>query len=198
VARRFIGQKELAFIARVNRELIQRVVGQEITYYQVLAEQTQTNDLYNEAVHKAYAQPVRVNCLVYYENTQEVVTNFPPDMKFKIDVFFHNAELVDRNLVPKMGDFVQFGEVLYEIYQATQPQLVFGQIDQKVMTRCTCGPARQGQVGLVKQPVPTPTRDPLAPRYSAQPVDRQLRTGERLGAGAAQTTFPFSFPIDLL
>ena len=180
MSRKFIGQKELTFIARVTKELIQNVIGQEVTYYQILADKTKTNDLYNEAINKAYAVPVRVNCLVYYENTQEAVTNFPPDAKFKVDVFFHNSELVDRNLAPKMGDFVQFGEVLYEIYQATQPQIVFGQIDQKVMTKCTCGPARQGQVNLVKQPSPTPSRDPLAPRYSAQaPQANIMLKGER-------------------
>ncbi len=48
--RKFIGRKELAFVAKINRELIQEVIGQEVTYYQVLADKTKTNDLYNEAV----------------------------------------------------------------------------------------------------------------------------------------------------
>ena len=67
------------------------------------------------------------------------------------------------------GDFVQFGEIVYELYSVTQPQLVFGQIDQKIMTKCVCGPARKGQFDPVKQPSPVPREDQNAPLYSAQP-----------------------------
>ena len=162
----------------VTAELIQGVVGQEVIYYQVIAEKTRTNDLYNEAIQKVIAQPVKVNALVYYENSTQSVTNFPADSKFKVDVHFHNAELTSRNLSPKMGDFLQFGDIVYEIYTVTQPQMAFGQIDQKVMTKCSCGPARQGQVNLPKiqtPPQPSPHNDLNSPKYNEQPRDVKLK-----------------------
>ncbi len=176
--RKFIGRKELGFVAQITRELIQGVIGQTVTYYQILADKTRTNDLYNEAIEKTYAAPVQTSCLVYYENTTETVSNFPADAKFKVDVYFHMAELIDRNLNPKMGDFVQFGSVVYEIYSAVQPQPAFGQIESMIMVKCTCGPARQDQFGLPRQPLPAPGGNTLAPKYSDQPPDVKLK-GER-------------------
>lgn len=142
---KFITQKELAFIARVNKELIQKVIGQELLYYAILADKTQTNDLYNEAIQKVWSGPTKVNALVFYENSTEQVSSLPPDSKFNIDVYFHKYELQERNLEPRMGDFVRFGDITYEILSVTQPQIIFGMIDQKVMVRCPCAPARQGK-----------------------------------------------------
>lgn len=169
MSRKFIGRKELAFVAQINKELIQEVIGQEVTYYQILAEKTKTNDLYNEAIDKVYAVPVKTNCLVYYENSTEVVTNFPADSKYNLDVYFHKTEMDERNLSPKMGDFVQFGKVLFEIYNASEPQMAFGQVESMIMIKCVCGPSRQGQFNPILQPMPTPGTNLLAPRYSDQP-----------------------------
>lgn len=165
MSRKFITEKEIALINRVNKELIQSVIGQEVTYFAILADRTRANDLYNEAIKKVWATPVRVNALVYYENTTEQVGTLPPDAKFNIDVYFHNLELQERNLVPKMGDFVQFGEAMYEIMSTSQPQMVYGQIENKVMTKCPCTPARKDQFTGAKQPMPITSKDPNAPNY---------------------------------
>jgi hypothetical protein len=37
------------------------------------------------------------------------------------------------------------------------------------MTKCLCGPARQGQFAPPPQPLPTPSVDTLAPKYPQQP-----------------------------
>jgi hypothetical protein len=179
MARKFIGRKEINFVNSVNKELIQRVVGQEVFYYAIVAEKTRKNDLYNEAVTKAFAPPVAVNCLLMYENTQEQIGALPPDAKFNVDVYFHTDELTDRNVLPKMGDFLQFGSVMFEIYQVTRPQIIWGHIEQKIMTKCNCGPARKGQFNPPKQPMPTTRHDQNAPRYSEQPSSRPYTADPR-------------------
>jgi hypothetical protein len=153
MARKFIGAKEIAFINRVTAELIQAVVIQEVLYYTILAEKTHADDLYNESIKKVWSAPVKINALVFYENTTEKVGSMPPDAQFNLDVYFHKHELDQRNCKPKMGDFVLFGNVLFEIMSVTQPQMVFGQIENKVMTKCNCKPARKGQFNP-----PTPLR----------------------------------------
>jgi hypothetical protein len=172
MSRKFIGQKELAFISAINKEFIQKVVDQEVYYYEILVEKTNRNSLYNEALTKTYAAPVKANCLLYYQNTTEQIGSLPPDAKFPLDVYFHVGELQERNLLPKMGDFLQFGQVMYEIYSVTQPQIVYGMIDQKVMYKCTAGPARQGQFAPPVQPMPVPHPDQSAPLYPTQPAGR--------------------------
>lgn len=177
MARKFISKKEIAFINRVNKELIQGVIGQEVYYYQVLSEKTAANDLYNEAINKVFGSPVQCNALVMYENTQEKIGVLPADSTYKLDVYFHNHELVERNLRPKMGDFVQFGELMFEIYSVSQPQLIAGMIEQKMMTKCNCGPARKGQMAAKKQPMPITRDDINSDIYPQQPRPKPIRKG---------------------
>lgn len=169
MARKFIGRKEVNFVNAINRELIQRVVGQEVYYYAILAEKTKKNDLYNEAINKVWAQPVKVNCLVMYENTQEQIGMLPPDSKYQLDIYFHTEELKERNVTPKMGDFVIFDGIAFEIHQVTEPQILWGMIEQKVMTKCNCGPARKGQFAPPMPPKQSAHYDLNSPKYSEQP-----------------------------
>jgi hypothetical protein len=142
---KFVLGKELAFFHAINKELIQSVVEQEVIYYQILAEKTRVDELYNESVKKVWSNPVRINALVMYENTTEQITMLPPDSKFNIDIYFHKQELLERSMSPKMGDFVRFGAVLYEILSVSEPQPIAGMIEHMMMVRCPCTPARRGQ-----------------------------------------------------
>jgi hypothetical protein len=142
---KFVGAKELAFFHAINRELIQSVVQQEVLYYQIMAEKTIKDNLYNESIKKVWANPVKVNALIMYENSSEQITMLPPDSKFNIDIYFHKQELVDRNMDPNMGDFVRFGKALYEILNVSEPQPIAGMINEQMMVKCPCTPARRGQ-----------------------------------------------------
>lgn len=172
MSRKFIARKEVAFINAINKELVQRVVGQEVYYYAVLADKTQMNDLYNEAITKVWAPPVKCNALVKYDNMNEVVGNLPPDSRYALDVHFHKQELDERNISPKMGDYIQFDGIMFEIYSVSEPQYMFGQIENKVMIRCNCGPARKGQFDPPKQPMPVTRHDLQSSKYPELPPNR--------------------------
>lgn len=142
---KFISDREIAFINKINRELIQRVVGQEVVYYEISLKETQSNKLYGEAPQKVWKPPVKVNALVRFDNSTTVAGSMGMDSKYSLDVFFHNEELTDRNLLPKEGDFIEFGQIFFEIMSVTQPKLTFGQFNAKIMTKCSCTPSREGQ-----------------------------------------------------
>jgi hypothetical protein len=82
---------------------------------------------------------------VNYDNPTVKTMGYGADSVYSIEVYFHKQELVDRNVSPKEGDFIEYGSIFYEITSVTQPQLVFGQINNKVMTKCTCVASREGQ-----------------------------------------------------
>ncbi|MHB8407956.1 MAG: hypothetical protein ACYDHY_07720 [Acidiferrobacterales bacterium] len=145
MSRFFAPEREIEFINVVTQELIQHVVGEEINYYAISKENTKTNKLYRETVKKVWAPPVKVNALVYWDNPQTTSTPIGQDSKYEVEVYIHAKELVDRNLVASEGDFVEYGQVFFEITSATQPQLVFGQINNRVMWKLVCVPSRQGQ-----------------------------------------------------
>jgi hypothetical protein len=145
MARKFILDREIAFINSINHELIQSVVGQEVHYYAISLEKSQTNSLYQESVKKVWEAPVKINARVLWDNSQSMATVMGLDAKFSLEVYFHKQELDERNVVPREGDFIEFGQVFFEITSVTQPQIVFGQVDNKVMTKCICVPSREGQ-----------------------------------------------------
>lgn len=146
VARKFITEKEIAFINKINRELIQDFVGQEIIYYAISEEHTVSHDLYRESIDKVWFSPVKINARVEYDNTVVEASNLTLDSKHELTVWFHNEELNDRNVSPKDGDFVEFSQIVFEITSVTTPELVFGQPNNRIMTRCVCKPSREGQM----------------------------------------------------
>lgn len=145
MSRKFITQREIDFIGKINKELIQKVTGTEVHYYAISLEKSRVNRLYDEAVEKVWEPPVKIFGRVLYDNPQSATTGRGVDSVYNIEVYFHELELTDRNVVPKEGDFIEFGQVFYEITSATQPQIVFGQVNNKVMTKCVCVRSREGQ-----------------------------------------------------
>jgi hypothetical protein len=145
VARKFVTQREIDFISAINKEFIQRTVGEVVHYYAISIPETRVNDIYNEAIRKTWAPPVHSNALVLWDNPTVQSTQAGPDSEYTLEVYFHTDELRERNLQPREGDFVEYGEVFFEISAVTYPQLVFGQVNNRIMTKCTCVKAREGQ-----------------------------------------------------
>lgn len=145
MSRKFITEKEFALIEKLNKELIQDIIGQEVIYYAISEEHTLSHDIYREAINKIWFHPIRINALVNYDNPSVLSNNMGLDSQYSVEVYFHTGELEDRNIVPRDGDFIEFGQIVYEITAVTQPQLTYGQVQQKIMTKCMCTPSREGQ-----------------------------------------------------
>ena len=145
ISKKFITQRELDFISNVTKELVQDVVEEEVKYYAIELDRTKVHRLYEESINKVWSPPVRINALVLYDNPNVNFGLYGADDKSSLAVYFHVEELKDRNVSVRTGDFVEYGDQFYEILGATEPQLVFGQINNKVMVKCTCAPAREGQ-----------------------------------------------------
>lgn len=145
MAKKFITQREIDFINGITKELLQDVVQEEIKYYAIELDRTTVHRLYDESINKVWSPPVMINALVLYENPNVNFGIFGADDKANLEVYFHLEELKDRNVSPRSGDFVEYGDQFFEILSATEPQLVYGQINNKVMVKCICQPAREGQ-----------------------------------------------------
>jgi hypothetical protein len=60
-------------------------------------------------------------------------------------VKFHKRRLTeDQNLFVREGDFVMYGDELYEILTLNEPRQAFGQIDHKFEIVAECVKAREG------------------------------------------------------
>lgn len=145
----FVGQKEVDFFHGINKELIQRIVCQKIIYYSVAVEQTNVHRFYDEAVSKTVFTPVLVDARVLYNEPEQKVDQFSIDTIYKIEVYFYQEQLRERKLIPREGDFLKFGDVIYEIEKLNRPQLVYGQVAREVMVKAVCRVARESQIKIL-------------------------------------------------
>ena len=142
----FLGKKERDLVKQVNDELIERVIGQTIIYYPIDIERTNYHPLYGEAIEKTFLPPVKVNALVEWGGlTTEHEQNLAIGKTSNITVYFHKRRLTeDQNLFVREGDFVQYGDFLYEITSLSEPKQIFGQVDHQMALVATCTRAREG------------------------------------------------------
>ena len=145
MARKFVTTRELALIDSWSRELIQGTVEQEIVYWAISVQESSVHDVYDEAVQKAYMQPVRINGRVNFSQEGTRARGGTLDAQYTLEVYLHAQELAQRNVNPREGDFVEFGQIMFEVSSVTRPQLVFGQVNDKIQVKLTCVPSREGQ-----------------------------------------------------
>jgi len=141
----FTGRKESNLVKQVNDEVLERVVGQQVVYFPVSIPNSDFHELYGEAINKTFLPPIRVFAAIEWKGSDTTTTSFGIDRKSAIDVKFHKRRLTeDQNLFVREGDFVLYGNILYEIITVGQPKLLFGKIDEKFEVVASCIRAREG------------------------------------------------------
>ena len=146
----FFGQKERDLVKQVNDELAERVIGQTVAYYPISVEHSNFNETYGEAIEKVTLPPIRVFAYVVVDNEQ---TNdkYGYNYQSKLTVNFHRRRLTeDQNLFVRAGDFVQYGDLFYEIVKTyNDTRYYFGQVDHKFQISAECVRAREGTFRVI-------------------------------------------------
>ena len=141
----FLGKKERDLVKQVNDELIERVIGQQILYYPISFENTNFHPVYGEAITKTFLPPIRVFALIDWNAYETDFQVYGVDRKAGINVHFHKRRLEeDQNTEAQVGDFLSYGETLYEIVKLADQDGLFGQVDVRFEVTATCIKARQG------------------------------------------------------
>ena len=141
----FTGKKETNLVKQVSDEILERVVGQQVVYFPVSVPHSNFHELYGEAVNKTFLPPIRVFASVDWQGSETTTSNYGIDRKSSIEVKFHKRRLSeDQNLFVREGDFILYGNILYEIATVGQPRLLFGKIDEKFEVVASCIRAREG------------------------------------------------------
>jgi len=142
----FLGKPERDFVKQINDELIERVIGQQVAYYPIDLQTTSFHSLYGEAIKKNFLSPIRVYALIGWEGL-ETEWNSPVgvDKRSSITINFHKRRLTeDQDLFVRVGDFVVYGSIYYEIVSLNEPRQLFGQIDHKFEISAKCIRSREG------------------------------------------------------
>lgn len=140
----FLGEKERNFVKQINDEVIERVIGQTVTYYPISREHTNYHPVYGEAIQKTFLSPIKVLALVEWEGSKTETKAFGIDRVTSITVNFHRRRLTeDQDLYVREGDFLLYGDVFYEIVTLTESKNLFGQVDHKFEIIAKCIKARE-------------------------------------------------------
>ena len=127
----FGSSRDISFIKKINNELLDDIIQQEVDYYEYYLKDTKGKDvdnLYGEASSQnTYYAPVRLTCLL-----ERGDQTYVQDDQFGIDVTqqytfrFLKPKLREIGLVPQGGDIIEVRGSYYEIDQVNENQFVVG------------------------------------------------------------------------
>lgn len=123
----FGGARDISMFRHVNKELINDVVSQEVDYYQLVMDQTKGN-VYGESPNgKTYYSPVRFACLIERsDQAWNIDDQLGADLNQTIQYGFFRDILLELNLIPKVGDIVNWKGTFWEIDSVIENQFYVG------------------------------------------------------------------------
>lgn len=124
----FVGKAERNFVKQIGDEIIEKIVGEQILYFPIDIARTDYHSLYGEAIKKKYLPPIRIYALIEYLGSERVQGQFGFDSLYNINVHMHRRRLTeDQNLAARLGDFLQYDGMYFEIVDMFEPRYLFGQ-----------------------------------------------------------------------
>lgn len=139
----FRTKKDIEYIKRVNRELIERVIGEKITYYPVSKQFTEDN-FYGEARKKVLDPPVKIYCLVEWSDQETATNKFGQDVIYTLQIFILDDHLTRIGVEPREGDFIDYDGIKFEITEVTTPSLILGKELENIGKRLSARSVREG------------------------------------------------------
>ena len=121
----FGSQRDFGLIKKMNRALLRDIIEQEIGYYKISLEETQSS-IYGESTEKIYYNPVLLQCLITRGDQIYTTDDFGPDLGRQLSFAFLRDDLVDQNLIPEVGDIIMLSENYYEVDVVRENQFFFG------------------------------------------------------------------------
>ena len=134
----FGSNRDFDLLVNINRELIKDIVEQEILYHKLSLEDTDVN-LYGESLQKSFWNAVKLNCLITRGDQVIDIQEFGPDLGRQASFAMLRPDLEDVNVVPEVGDIVQWQNDFYEVDTVRENQLFLGRDKSYNLTSTTSG-----------------------------------------------------------
>lgn len=167
---------------RLNQELIEKVIGEKITYYAISDQYSEVN-FYGESKEKIFDPPVEIYGLIEWQQQEVKTTEFGQDIIYKLQVSILKKHLNDINIKPIEGDFVEYDDKKFEVIKINTPIQIFGKEGEDIGYILTCQSVREN----VFRPVISGTIDQPKRTYPDNPLTSSFSYGD--------VTFPYSGSI---
>jgi hypothetical protein len=126
----FGSSRDISMFRHINKELINDIIQTEIDFFKLNLDETEVN-VYGEAPSKkSYYLPVRLACLITKEdiiNTTDV-NGVDTDQNITFG-FLRDGTLNEINLVPEVGDIINWDERYFEVTNVNINQYILGKND---------------------------------------------------------------------
>lgn len=121
----FGGDRDISLFRTMNKELINDIIQTEVGFHKFVLQDSETN-VYGESENKVYYEPMLISCLINREDQSWNETDFGPDSTQQMVFSFLRASLVEKNLVPEIGDIVLYNNDYFEFNSIIENQFFAG------------------------------------------------------------------------
>ena len=121
----FGGARDISLFKTMNKELINDIIQTEIGFYKFVLQDSVTN-VYGESENKIYYEPMLVPCLINKDDQVWNESDFGTDLTQQMTFSFLRTTLVEKNLVPQIGDIVLFNNDYFEFNNIVENQFFVG------------------------------------------------------------------------
>lgn len=121
----FGSARDYSLITKFNRELVYKLVDTEVGYYKFVLDQSRVN-LYGEGISKVYYQPVRTPIYISRSPNDAVQTDAGIDAMVTIEFYILRDTMLTLNIIPEIGDIINWDDKYYEIDNTTENQYFAG------------------------------------------------------------------------
>lgn len=144
---RFIQSRDYNFFQNISRELVDDVVQTQVYLFKYIPYESKTN-LYGESLDKSYYQGVSLFCMVEYGDESQQYDGFGQDTIQEVIFRFNQDTCIKKDIMPEIGDVIQFAEGYYEITNTNQTQLVGMQANNNFTVECVTYLTRRSQLNI--------------------------------------------------
>lgn len=118
--------RDISMFRFVNRELMHKIISQQIVFYKCNKSQTITN-IYGEASQgRVFEKPVLLFSLIDIGEPEAPIQDNLVGLEWPVTFKFLRDDLVEANLVPQIGDFIMWDGGYWEIDNAVEYQYYVG------------------------------------------------------------------------
>ena len=135
---RFGSDRDISLMVNIGRELLHDIIEQEILYHKLSIQDTDVN-LYGESLSKSYWNAVKLNCLITRGDQIIDIQEFGPDLGREASFAFIRQDLVDKTVVPEVGDIIEWHNDFYEVDTVRENQLFLGSDNSYNLQSSTSG-----------------------------------------------------------
>jgi hypothetical protein len=151
MSRLFVSPRDAKFISDVTKELMKDVIGAKVYYYRLRDDLTSVNETYLEAEEKFFDDPIIIDAFLKKDNHEVRTNSWGKEEYRELKLHFHHEDLIDRDIKPREGDIVAWGEHFYEITGLKEDLELWGDVRYIIGLEAI---ARQVREGYINAPLP--------------------------------------------